>query len=294
MLNRELLAKIRKLEIRTRRMVDQLTGGAYRSVFKGRGIEFSEVREYIPGDDVRDIDWNVTARSGTAHIKKYSEERELSVILAVDISRSGFFGTRGVEKRTRMAEVAALLALSAVRNHDKAGLLLFSDRTELYLPPKSGRTHVLRLVRELLAAEPQGRGTNLSDAVTSLTHSLKKRAVVFLVSDFAAPVDYEKELKMLSRRHDTVLIRVTDPLEHTFPVGLPGLELCDAENGKRFTFSGWHKEEKVNTVFTKNKELVENLARRAKTDLVDLSTADEDPVLPLMSFFHKRREGGGR
>ena len=135
MLNRELLAKIRKLEIRTRRMVDQLTGGAYRSVFKGRGIEFSEVREYIPGDDVRDIDWNVTARSGTAHIKKYSEERELSVILAVDISRSGFFGTAGVEKRTRMAEVAALLAFSAVRNHDKAGLLLFSDRTELYLPP---------------------------------------------------------------------------------------------------------------------------------------------------------------
>lgn len=292
MLNRELLAKIRKLEIRTRRMVDQLTGGAYRSVFKGRGIEFSEVREYIPGDDVRDIDWNVTARSGTAHIKKYSEERELSVILAVDISRSGFFGTQNVEKRTRMAEVAALLALSAVRNHDKAGLLLFSDRTELYLPPRSGRTHVLRIVRELLAAEPQGRGTDLPGAVSSLNHSLKKRSVVFLVSDFAAPVNYEKELKMLSRRHDTVLIRVTDPLEHAFPANLPGLVLRDAENGRSLTFSGWHKQEKVNAVFTENLKLVDDLARRAKTDLVDLSTADEDPVLPLMAFFHKRREGG--
>lgn len=292
MLNRELLAKIRKLEIRTRRMVDQLTGGAYRSVFKGRGIEFSEVREYIPGDDVRDIDWNVTARSGTAHIKKYSEERELSVILAVDISRSGFFGTRGVEKRTRMAEVAALLALSAVRNHDKAGVLLFSDRTELYLPPKSGRTHVLRLVRELLAAEPQGRGTDLPGAIADLTHSLKKRSVVFLVSDFAAPVNYEKELKMLSRRHDTVLIRVTDPLEYTFPAGLPGLVLRDAEDDRYLTFSGWRKQEKVNAVFSKNMKQLEELAKRAKTDLIDLNTVDADPVLPLMSFFHKRRGGG--
>ena len=290
----ELIKKVRKIEIKTRGLSSNIFAGQYHSAFKGRGMAFSEVREYQYGDDVRDIDWNVTARSGTAHIKKYSEERELSVILAVDISRSGFFGTAGVEKRTRMAEVAALLALSAVRNHDKAGLLLFSDRTELYLPPRSGRTHVLRLVRELLAAEPQGRGTDLPGAVTSLNHSLKKRSVVFLISDFAAPVNYEKELKMLSRRHDTILIRVTDPLEHTFPAGLPGLVLTDAENGRSLTFSIRRKADKVNAVFAADTGKVNDLARRAKTDLIDLSTADADPVLPLMAFFHKRREGGSR
>ena len=174
MLTGELLAKVRKIEIKTRKLVEEITGGAYHSVFKGRGIEFSEVREYTPDDDIRDIDWNVTARMGTPYIKKYAEERELNVMLAVDASASGLFGSRGKEKREQMTEAAALLAFSAIRNNDKVGLLIFTDRTELYLPPRSGRKHGLRVIRELVGLEPQGRGTNIgpSDLLVPTTMPL--------------------------------------------------------------------------------------------------------------------------
>lgn len=288
MLAKDLLAKVRKIEIRTRRIVDELTAGAYLSVFKGRGIEFSEVREYTPGDDVRDIDWNVTARSGVAHIKKYAEEREMTVLLAVDVSRSCAFGSRAVEKKEKMAEAAALLALSAVRNHDKAGLLLFSDQPELYLPPKSGRTHVLRLIREMLAYEPKHAGTDLAAAMESLTRSLKKRAVIFVISDFASDQDYDRELKILAKRHDVIMIRVTDPLEHALPP-VPGLELSDAENGSRFIFEPLrsHGAERVRRADQILMKKTEESARHAKVDMIELD-ANDDLVAPLMNFFRKR------
>ena len=162
MLTRDLLARVRKIEIKTRKVVEEMTGGAYRSVYRGRGIEFSEVRTYTEGDDVRDIDWNVTARTGVAHIKKYVEERELTVIIAVDISSSTLFGSAEDDKRDKMAETAALLAFSAIRNNDKVGLLLFSDRVESYIPPRSGRAHVMRVIRDLVATHPRGRGTNIA------------------------------------------------------------------------------------------------------------------------------------
>jgi len=204
------------LEIRTNRAVDELIGGAYHSVFKGRGIEFDEVREYTPDDDVRDIDWNVTARMNAPYIKKYVEERELNVMLALDVSASGAFGSCARTKRERAAEIAALLAFSAAGNGDKAGLLLFSDRRELMLPPKSGRKHALRMIRDMLAFEPQGRGTDIVHAIEDLNRFLTKRSVVFLISDFLGGGEYEKPLKILNKRHDVIAVRLRDRAEKAF------------------------------------------------------------------------------
>ena len=231
MLARDLIAKVRKIEIKTRKLVEELTGGAYHSVFKGRGIEFSEVREYTPEDDVRDIDWNVTARMGTPYIKKYAEERELTVIIAIDASASVFFGSGEATKHDKIAETAALLAFSAIRNNDKVGLLVFTDKTELWLPPRSGRSHVLRLIRELLAFEPQSRQTNIGSAMDSLIRNLKKRAVVFMISDFFDAHSYEKPMKILNSRHDLIAVRVLDKTELELP-SMPMLELEDSESGE--------------------------------------------------------------
>ena len=226
MLTRDLLARIRKIEIKTRKVVEEMTGGAYRSVYRGRGIEFSEVRTYTEGDDVRDIDWNVTARTGVAHIKKYVEERELTVIIAVDISSSTLFGSAEDDKRDKMAETAALLAFSAIRNNDKVGLLLFSDRVESYIPPRSGRAHVMRVIRDLVATHPRGRGTNIAAALESLSRTLKKKTVIFLISDFMDEGDYWKPLRILNRRHDLAAIRVVDSLETALPSSCSGLKIC--------------------------------------------------------------------
>lgn len=289
MLAKELIAKVRKIEIKTRRLVNEITGGAYHSVFKGRGIEFSEVREYTPEDDVRDIDWNVTARTGTPHIKKYAEERELTVILAVDISRSGLFGTTDKSKREQMVETGALLAFSAIRNNDKVGLLLFSDRTELYLPPKSGKSHVLRLIRELVAAEPEGYGTDIDFALESLARSQKKKAVIFLISDFIDGKDYERNLKIVSRRHDLVAVRILDSRELAQPK-LAGMQVVDSETGQPFFFSGNSKkmaaayEDAQETLH----EVTQNRCKRAKVDMIDICCG-EDLLKPLMSFFRTRK-----
>mgnify|MGYP003309289383 CR=1 FL=1 len=289
---RELLAKVRKIEITTKRIVDDLTGGAYRSAFKGRGIEFTDVREYVPGDDVRDIDWNVTARADAPYVKKYAEEREMTVILAVDVSRSCALGSGMTAKRERMAETAALLALSAVRNHDKVGLYLFSERCELFLPPRSGKQHTLRVIREMLACEPEKKGTAIVPALQSLSLSLKKRAVIFLISDFAFPADYLHPLKFLSRKHDVVLLRVTDPMEHTMPV-LPDLELSDAESGETLTFpGGFHNCAVFGLAAKYLAEQTEELARQAKTELIDLSTSEDNIAKTLMGFFRRRVRRG--
>ena len=292
MQTRELLAKVRKIEIRTRRLVEELTGGAWHSVYKGRGIEFSEVREYTPDDDVRDIDWNVTARMGTPYIKKYAEERELTVILAVDASASLFFGKPGSTKREEATSIAALLALSAIRNNDKVGLLVFTDKTELWLPPKSGRSHVLRLIREMLAFEPDSRKTDIGAAMDSLAKNLKRKSVIFLISDFICEQPYEKQLKMLNMRHDLAAVRVSDQMEVDLPK-LSMLSLEDAETGKISWLDA--ASEKIRNLFNRNihekRKNVTELFLRAKVDVMELFCG-EDPVVPLMKFFRMRQRKG--
>ncbi len=293
MLPRDLIAKVRKLEITTRRLVEELTGGAYHSVFKGRGIEFSEVREYTPEDDVRDIDWNVSARMGTPFIKKYAEERELTVVLAIDTSASLFFGAGGETKHEKVAEIAALLAFSAIRNHDKVGLLLFTDRTELWIPPRSGRAHVMRMLREFVAFEPQSRKTNIGGAMSSLVENLKKRAVVFMISDFIDSSAYEKSMRILNRKHDLVAIRVLDNIELKLPK-LPMLELEDAESGEILSFDASSSAIRSRYDELAGDELQSENTRfkRARVDLVDLRCG-HDILKPLMMFFQKRKHKRG-
>ena len=290
MLTGELLAKVRKIEIKTRKLVEEITGGAYHSVFKGRGIEFSEVREYTSDDDIRDIDWNVTARMGTPYIKKYAEERELNVMLAVDASASGLFGSRGKEKREQMTEAAALLAFSAIRNNDKVGLLIFTDRAELYLPPRSGRKHGLRVIRELVGLEPQGRGTDIGGALESLVQGLKKRSVVFLLSDFLDDKNYETTLKIISRKHDVIAVRIQDRAELELPCALPGLTVQGLENGGTFQFDAGSRGalQAFSAAAGQMREQTQEICRRAKVDIID-ALSDEDLVKPLLRFFRNRK-----
>jgi uncharacterized protein (DUF58 family) len=229
----ELLAQVRRLTIRSRRAVEEVFSGAYRSAFRGQGLEFAEVREYVPGDDIRSIDWNVTARAGRPFVKRFDEERELTVIVALDLSGSLSFGSRARAKRDAAAEAGALLALAAARNRDRVGLLLFTDRIELYLPPGKSRARALRIARELLAFEPAGRGTDLAGAFGFLNRVLRRRAIVFLVSDWRAAA-FDRPLAHLARRHDVVALDVADPLERDLPSG-GLLRVRDLETGR----TGW-------------------------------------------------------
>lgn len=239
----EILKKVRQIEIRTRRMVTDAMAGHYNSVFKGQGMDFEEVRSYTPGDDVRSIDWNVTAKMGHPFVKRFREERELTLMLVVDVSASGAFGSRMESKREYAAEMAGVLAFSAIRNHDKVGLLLFTDRTEAFIPPQKGRQHVLRIIRELLFFEPQSTGTDVKNALDYLNRILKRKAVTFVISDFLVPdafrparirnqyTELYRSLSLTDRRHDLIIIRISDPREYTLPnVGIVTLE--DAETGK--------------------------------------------------------------
>ena len=233
MLTNELIARVRRIEITTRKLVEEGLAGEYHSVFKGRGMEFDEVRQYIPGDDVRSIDWNVTARTGEPYVKSYVEERELTVMLAVDVSRSGDFGTRNWFKRELAVELAAVMSIAATTNNDKVGLLLFTDKVELLVPPMKGRSHVLRMLRDLLAYEPEGTGTDIRLALDTIYVLLKRRSIVFLVSDFLAdPGTYRQAMLVTNRRHDVVAFDISDPLEREIAdVGIIALE--DAESGHR-------------------------------------------------------------
>ncbi|MBQ4107446.1 MAG: DUF58 domain-containing protein [Lentisphaeria bacterium] len=288
MLPPELAREIRKLEIRTDRVVDELIGGAYHSVFKGRGIEFEEVREYAEGDDVRDIDWNVSARMNTPYIKKYIEERELNVLLMVDVSASGSVGTGRRTKRQTAAELAALLAFSAGRNGDKVGLLLFSDRRELMLAPRSGRTHTLRLIRDLLAFQPQGHGTDLAGAVAEADRLLNKRCVIFLISDFIEGGDYAAGLRVLNRRHDVIAVRIRDRSELAWETML-GTGVCDAETGEVIQLSGSAAERRAFAeAAAAELRRSEAICEAAKVDLIDLRCGD-DLLRPLIRFFERRK-----
>jgi len=232
MFSTELMNKIRRIEIRTRRLVNDSFAGEYHSIFKGRGMEFDEVRPYLPGDEVRTIDWNVTARMGQPFVKRYVEERELTVVLMVDASGSGDFASQGQFKRELAAELAAVLSFSATTNRDKVGLLIFTDKVELYIPPRKGRRHVLRLIRELLAFEPQSNGTDIKLALDTINQILKRRCIIFLISDFLdQPERYHKPLFVTNRKHDVIAVDLHDPLEKNIAdVGMLALE--DAESGE--------------------------------------------------------------
>ncbi|HZJ20022.1 MAG TPA: DUF58 domain-containing protein [Pricia sp.] len=227
---KELLKKVRKIEIKTRRLSDHIFGGEYHSTFKGRGMTFSEVRQYQFGDDVRSIDWNVTARYNEPYIKVFEEERELTMMLMVDVSGSELFGTTNQFKKDIITEISATLAFSALQNNDKAGLILFSDAVELYIPPKKGKTHVLRIIRELLEFKPNSNRTDLAEALKFMSSVMKKRAIVFVLSDFIAD-DYEKALKISGNKHDLTGIRIYDEREQTIP-NLGMVQMQDAETGR--------------------------------------------------------------
>lgn len=229
MIPSEVMAQIRRIQIRTNRMVNEILAGQYESVFKGQGMEFKEVREYVAGDDIRSIDWNVTARSGSPHVKLLAEERELTVMLMVDASASGRFGSVERFKNELAAEMCAVMAFSAIKNNDKVGLIIFTDQVELYIPPQKGRKHVLRVIREVLYFEPKGTKTNIPNALHYLNGVTRRRAVVFLLSDFMAD-DYDAALKIANKRHDVIAVTVTDPREEQLPdVGL--IAVRDAEGG---------------------------------------------------------------
>jgi uncharacterized protein (DUF58 family) len=226
----ELLAQVRRLTIKSRRAVEEVFSGAYRSAFRGQGLEFAEVREYVPGDDIRAIDWNVTARVGHPFVKRFDEERELTVVVAIDLSGSQDFGSRSRTKRETAAEAGALLALAAARNRDRVGLLLFTDKIELFLPPAKSRARALRLVREMLAFEPVGKGTDMAQALAFLGRVVRRHAIVFVISDWIAP-SFDRQLAYLARRHELVAIEVEDPLETTLP-GSGLIRARDLETGR--------------------------------------------------------------
>ncbi len=287
MIPKEILKKVKRIEIQTRGLVNDVFSGEYHSVFKGRGMEFSEVREYQIGDDIRTIDWNVTARQGHPYVKVFEEERELTVMLLVDVSSSGEFGTFEQMKGEIAAEICALLAFSAIKNNDKVGLFIFSEKVEKFIPPKKGKSHVLRVIREILYHEPEGTQTNITEALEYLSHITRRRAVVFLVSDFMSS-GYEKALQIANRRHDMVAITITDPREIELPdVGF--IELEDAETGETFlvdTSSAGVRNEFAETTHA-NIEEREKLFRSLNVDYIDIRT-DHSYIEPLIRFFRMR------
>ncbi len=284
----EVLKKIRALEIKTKGLVQTVFAGDYHSVFKGRGMNFEDVREYQPGDEIRAIDWNVTARLGTAFVKKFTEERELTVILVVDVSASGNFGSVSQSKRELAAEVACLLAFSAIRNNDKVGLLLFSDRVELYIPPKKGRSHTLRIIREILFFEPAGRGTAPALALDYLNKVVTRRAVVFFISDFQTG-DFSRELSVSGRRHDCIAVHIQDQREEYLPnVGIITLE--DAETGEQIEINTADRSTRArfSALAEAHRTELNRMLRRHRIDAISLKTGED--YLPALRSFFKQRE----
>jgi len=284
---REVIRRVRRLEIRTRRLVDESLAGSYHSVFRGRGMEFSEVREYVPGDDVRTIDWNVSARMGHPFVKKFTEERELTVMMLVDASGSGRFGTARATKMQTAAEISALLAFSAIRNNDRVGLLLFTDRIELFVPPRKGREHALRVLRECLTIEPEGSGTRIDQALEYLQRVVTKRAVAFLISDFQDR-GFDRTMRVVAQKHDLVAISISDPRETTLPnVGLLNVE--DPETGRiGLVDTGSSRARMIYAEAARRaREELRVAVRRTGVDLLELSTGESYEV-PLVRFFRER------
>jgi uncharacterized protein (DUF58 family) len=283
----DVLRQVKLLELRTRGLVNSLFTGEYRSVFKGQGMEFSEVREYQAGDEVRSIDWNVTARMQRPYVKRYIEERELTVMLAVDVSGSERFGTRRRFKSEMASELAAVLAMSAIRNNDRVGSVMFTDRIEHTVPPRKGRRHALRLIRDILAFEPQGRGTDIAGATEYLTKMLTRKAIIFLVSDFQGS-DIERPLKLLAQRHDVVAVTLEDPSEKALPdIGL--VRFVDPETGEMFDVDTSNKSvrERFDAKVSAESEKQRHLFRRLAIDEIAVKT-NQSIMDPLLRFFHSR------
>ncbi len=286
MIPRELIRKVRKIEIKTSRLVNDMLAGQYQSVFKGRGMAFDEVRQYLPGDDIRLIDWNVSARTNDTFVKLFVEERELTLMLLVDMSASGLFGTHEQAKRELAAELSALLAFSAIKNNDRVGLIIFTDQVEKFVPPKKGRKHVLRVVTEILNYRPRNRRSDLNPALTFLGHVAKRRAVAFCISDFLVP-EYEHNLKVAGKRHDLIPVTVLDRREEELePVGL--VELEDLETGERRVVDLNPRTVRAFSLRARaRREVRDALFRRLKIDAITLETGS-DYVPALMQFFRRR------
>lgn len=284
---KELLRKVRRIELRTRGLSDQIFSGEYHSAFKGRGMAFSEVREYIPGDEVRTIDWNVTARFGHPYVKVFEEERELTVVLVVDVSASGSFGTDTQLKRNIITEICAVIAFSALQNNDKVGIIFFSDKVEKFIPPKKGRGHILRIIRELLEFQPSSKGTNISEALEYLNKVIKKRSIAFLLSDMMDD-NYDDALKMSNRKHDLVGLRIYDPRELELP-SMGFVEFQDQETGETQWVNTWNKKvrNRYKAEALRRQARIRDAFRRAGVDNVSISTR-EPYVKPLMGLFKKR------
>ena len=285
-LSQELMRKVRRIEISTRRLVDEGVAGEYHSVFKGRGMEFSEVRPYQPGDDIRAIDWNVTARMGTPFVKQYVESRDLTVFVVVDVSGSQNFGSRTILKREQAAEIAALLSFAALRNQDRVGAALVSDRLELFLTPRRSRTHVLRLVREILSRQGHGE-TDLDAAMPPVLRNLKQRSVLFLISDFVE-TPFSEALKAAAGRHDLVTIQISDPRDRALPAVGP-IPVRDAETGRLAVLSGKHWAEAYRQRRAEQHDDLLRWTRKLSIDHLELRT-DRPYLAPLVSFFERRRK----
>jgi uncharacterized protein (DUF58 family) len=284
----ELLKKVRKVEIKTKGLSQNIFAGEYHSAFKGRGMTFSEVREYQYGDDIRDIDWNVTARNNHPYVKVYEEERELTVMLLIDVSGSHNFGAEGVEKKEMIAEIAATLAFSAIQNNDKVGVIFFTDKIEKFIPPKKGRKHILLLIRELLDFTPESVGTDINLVLEYLTSVIKKRCATFLISDFIDTHDYYKSLSIANRKHDITAIQVYDKREAQLPnVGL--MKVLDAERGimRWINTSSSSVRKAYNKWWYERQLLMNETLQRCKVDIASVAT-DEDYVKALMALFKKR------
>lgn len=287
MITSELLKKVRHIEIKTRGLVNHLFSGEYHSVFKGKGMDFSEVREYQYGDDIRSIDWNVTARFGHPYIKVFEEERELTVLLVVDLSGSQYFGSYQQAKQQIAAELSAILSLSALKNNDKVGLILFTDTVEKYIPPQKKKTNVLRIIREVLSFEPKSRGTNIKNALEFVNKAVKKRSICFLISDFNDK-GYEQVIRITARKHDLIAVKIEDPRENELPsVGL--VQFADPESGKEMLIDTGSI--KVRSQFyakvQERKNLIRKIFTAAGVDTINVNTA-QSYIPPLVNFFKKR------
>lgn len=290
----ELLKKVRKIEIKTRGLSKNIFAGEYHSAFKGRGMAFSEVREYQYGDDIRSIDWNVTARFNHPYIKIFEEERELTVMLLVDISNSRVFGTQSKLKKNLITEIAAVLSFSAIQNNDKIGVILFSDKIEKFIPPKKGRSHILRIIRELIEFTPENNGTNISEALRYLTNAIKKRSTAFLISDFidddveTGIPRFDEALRIANKKHDVIALHIYDKREKEIPdIGL--IRLKDAETGENswIDTSNTHLREHYSKWWRNNQRYTDEIFKKAGVDNISIST-DEDYVKPLIQLFKRR------
>lgn len=286
----DLLKKVRKIEIKTRGLSKQIFSGEYHSAFKGRGMAFSEVRNYQHGDDIRSIDWNVTARYSEPFIKIFEEERELTVMLLVDVSNSQSFGTNAQFKRELVTELCAIVSFSAMQNNDKIGILFFTDKVEKYIPPKKGRSHVLRIIRELIEFKPEGKTTDIGAALAYMTNVLKKRSIVFIASDFMSP-DFTQPLKIAGKKHDTIAMQIYDQRESTLPdIGL--VRLNDLETGREKWIDTSSSAVRVNyqCAWADRMKTLKTTFTQNNIDVVKIQTG-EDYIVPLMNFFKQR---GGR